>query len=160
MDQNVIEYEKKLSDFERMFLFINDDLDFNKLSEMAQQIENYNKKGNDDRSPSTESSTDAPIKTLRIRDTYGFIQQSYEQEESLDDDWDSRIQDRREEENSQVSYKKQPKLGAPIEESKRQSKPPKLTKYGSYRKGSVHVMLENQQPSARSNQAQEEAENT
>ena len=35
MDQNVIEYEKKLSDFERMFLFINDDLDFNKLSQMA-----------------------------------------------------------------------------------------------------------------------------
>ena len=32
MDQNVIEYEKKLSDFERMFLFVNDDLDFQKLS--------------------------------------------------------------------------------------------------------------------------------
>jgi len=35
MDQNVLEYEKKLSDFERMFLFINDDLDFEKLSHMA-----------------------------------------------------------------------------------------------------------------------------
>jgi len=35
MDQNVLEYEKKLSDFERMFLFIDNDLDFEKLSHMA-----------------------------------------------------------------------------------------------------------------------------
>ena len=41
MDQNVIEYEKKLSDFERMFLFINDELDFEQLGKIAQQVEEY-----------------------------------------------------------------------------------------------------------------------
>ena len=41
MDQNVIEYEKKLSDFERMFLYINDDLDFERLSQMAQELQEY-----------------------------------------------------------------------------------------------------------------------
>ena len=29
MDKNVEEFEKKLSDFERMFLYVNDELDFN-----------------------------------------------------------------------------------------------------------------------------------
>ena len=41
LDRNVEAYEKKLSAFERMFLFINDDLDFNQLGEMAQEVERH-----------------------------------------------------------------------------------------------------------------------
>lgn len=41
MDDNVIAYDKKLSDFERMFLFINDELDFKHLSEIAQEVERF-----------------------------------------------------------------------------------------------------------------------
>ena len=41
LDENVRAYDKKLSDFERMFLFINEDLDFKQLSEMAQEVERH-----------------------------------------------------------------------------------------------------------------------
>ena len=41
MNDNVKAFEKKLSDFERMFLFINDELDFRQLSEMAQEVERF-----------------------------------------------------------------------------------------------------------------------
>ena len=41
LNDNVKAFEKKLSDFERMFLFINDELDFGQLSEMAQEVERY-----------------------------------------------------------------------------------------------------------------------
>jgi len=50
MDKNVQVFEKKLSDFERMFLFINDALDFKKLSAMAQEVERYREAQSD---PST-----------------------------------------------------------------------------------------------------------
>ena len=36
-------YEKKLTDFERMFLFIDDELDFKQLSAMAEEVERYTK---------------------------------------------------------------------------------------------------------------------
>ena len=39
MDANVEAFEKKLSDFERMFIFISDELDFKQLSQMAEEIE-------------------------------------------------------------------------------------------------------------------------
>jgi len=45
MDANVEAYEKKLSDFERMFLFISDELDFNQLSEMAEEVERHKEMG-------------------------------------------------------------------------------------------------------------------
>ena len=45
LDENVAAYEKKLSDFERMFLFINEELDFRQLSEMAQEVQRYNNGG-------------------------------------------------------------------------------------------------------------------
>ncbi len=38
LDKNVEEFEKKLSDFERMFLYVNDELDFTQLSYMAQSV--------------------------------------------------------------------------------------------------------------------------
>ena len=41
LDENVRAFDKKLSDFERMFLFINEDLDFKQLSEMAQAVEKH-----------------------------------------------------------------------------------------------------------------------
>ena len=41
LNDNVKALEKKLSDFERMFLFINDELDFRQLSEMAQEVERF-----------------------------------------------------------------------------------------------------------------------
>ena len=62
MDQNVIEYEKKLSDFERMFLYINDDLDFERLSQMAQEIQQY------------QRSSEQSQRKLTVRDMFGFIQ--------------------------------------------------------------------------------------
>ena len=62
MDQNVIEYEKKLSDFERMFLYINDDLDFERLSQMAQELQQY------------QMSSEQSQRKLTVRDMFGFIQ--------------------------------------------------------------------------------------
>ena len=62
MDQNVIEYEKKLSDFERMFLYINDDLDFERLSQMAQELKQY------------QRSSEQSQRKLTVRDMFGFIQ--------------------------------------------------------------------------------------
>ena len=41
INDNLKAFDKKLSDFERMFLFINEELDFRQLSEMAQEVEQY-----------------------------------------------------------------------------------------------------------------------
>ena len=38
LEKNVEAFDKKLSDFERMFLYINDELDFKQLSQMAEEV--------------------------------------------------------------------------------------------------------------------------
>lgn len=34
-------FERQLTEFERMFLFLSDELDFKQLSEMAEEVEKY-----------------------------------------------------------------------------------------------------------------------
>ena len=103
MDQNVLEFEKKLSDFERMFLFINAELDFEQLGKIAQQVEDYKENLNSSRK-------------LSIRDMYGFIQMSVPKLDLLPsaqggrhDSWSERISDRHDQSDASrhgVRYRK------------------------------------------------------
>ena len=43
LEKNVEAFDKKLSDFERMFLYINDELDFKQLSQMAEEVVQFKK---------------------------------------------------------------------------------------------------------------------
>ena len=95
MDDNMVAFEKKLSNFERMFLFINDELDFRLLGEMAEDVERYKRMNQKEPQLSVRS------RLLNIRDNYGFIQPEAEQEqieeEADDDDFLNRMRDRRSE---------------------------------------------------------------
>ena len=76
LDANVEAFEKKLSDFERMFIFISDELDFKKLSEMAEEIERQKERNllNQAQAESDdEGQTRTKSRKLIIRDLYGFI---------------------------------------------------------------------------------------
>ena len=95
MDDNMVAFEKKLSNFERMFLFINDELDFRLLGEMAEDVERYKRMNQKEPQLSVRS------RLLNIRDNYGFIQPEAEQEQIVeeddDDDFLNRMRDRRSE---------------------------------------------------------------
>ena len=62
-------FEKHLTEFERMFLFLSDELDFKQLSEMAEEVEQYNR--NKNRNKGDESGDNCL--SLNITDMYGFI---------------------------------------------------------------------------------------
>lgn len=138
-------FDKKLSDFERMFLFINEELDFKQLSELEERTEQHRQSHG--RSEDGETSLG-----LNVTDMYGFIRQgaaigtSDAGEEGKDiDDFEQRMSDRftfaaaqNTRGGSPVMYKKQAKLNARTDSSSSQLQ--SVTSFGNYVKGSIKVM--------------------
>ena len=106
-----------------MFLFLNDELDFRQLSEMAQTVERYRSTTT---APDQEEEKSTGGRQLNVRDMYGFIRP--EQPETTipaasndgGDDFDERMRDRRSDEgrvNHPVRHRKQDTLKTDIDPS-------------------------------------------